>query len=118
MGTYVKDGNSCIGCETVKSFPNGCFGCHNLKSNYEILTIICKNKLPKYCTPAQYIEIRKENYPDDGPIWVRTKDDYNWILITYLELAGKWCYKVDANTCIIANTDGKPPSDYRLKETP
>ena len=109
MGTYVKDGNSCIGCEAVKSFPDGCCDCPNLKSNYAILTIICKNRLPKYCTPAQYIEIRGKDYPDDGPVWARHIRDDIWSLTDFGET------KDDNNDYeyVIANTDGKPPTDYR-----
>jgi len=32
MGTYVKDGNSCIGCDFLEEFPELCKKCDNLKS--------------------------------------------------------------------------------------
>lgn len=31
MGTYVKNGNSCIGCHATGIFPDGCLSCANLK---------------------------------------------------------------------------------------
>ena len=37
MGTYVKDGNSCIGCSLLEDFPNECTRCNNLKSKIELI---------------------------------------------------------------------------------
>jgi len=44
MGTYVKDGNSCIGCESANSFPDECGGCNNLKSQIELIKLGSKLK--------------------------------------------------------------------------
>jgi len=35
--TYVKDGNSCIGCNCA--LPDDCSGCNNLKSQVELIKI-------------------------------------------------------------------------------
>ncbi len=35
MGTFVKDGNSCIGCSCLDDFPYECTGCNNLKPKEE-----------------------------------------------------------------------------------
>ena len=35
MGTYVKDGNSCIGCSC--EFPDECGSCNNLKSQIDLI---------------------------------------------------------------------------------
>ena len=45
MGTYVKDGNSCIGCGSLLDFPYNCYNCKNLKSNIEIIKVIKDQKL-------------------------------------------------------------------------
>ena len=39
MGTYVENGNSCIGCSLVEEFPGECNGCHNLKSEIDLILI-------------------------------------------------------------------------------
>lgn len=42
MGTYVKDGNSCIGCSLLNEFPGECGSCNNLKSQVELIQIHSK----------------------------------------------------------------------------
>ena len=37
MGTYVKNGNSCIGCSCLDGFPDYCIDCNNLKSKVELI---------------------------------------------------------------------------------
>ena len=39
MGTYVKDGNQCIGCECLPEFPDLCTECTNLKPDVELVRV-------------------------------------------------------------------------------
>ena len=39
MGTYVKNGNSCIGCNLLEEFPGECNGCNNLKDQVELIEV-------------------------------------------------------------------------------
>ena len=39
MGTFVHDGNSCIGCTLSGSFPIECDGCQNLRDKSELILI-------------------------------------------------------------------------------
>ena len=78
MGTYVKDGNSCIGCGSLLDFPDNCYNCKNLKSNIEIIKVIKDQKLKssnnKYETALQ---VRKEfiQYINDNG-YIKNYDDW------------------------------------------
>ena len=50
MGEYVKNGNSCIGCECLPDFPNKCHGCNNLKD--EVPKRHCQNGRADICLAA------------------------------------------------------------------
>ena len=52
MGTYVKDGNSCIGCQLLEEFPDKCAGCSNLKSNVELIKEVAIKTKPAPTQPA------------------------------------------------------------------
>ncbi len=68
MGTYVKDGNSCIGCTLLEEFPGECNGCHNLKSEVDLIQMLIEKDLPEKCTPEQWEEITGETFPDAGVV--------------------------------------------------
>ena len=70
--------------------------------------------LPKYCTPAQYKEITGEDWPGDGPVWIKTvgtnykgQKVSNVIMQAY---GDRETYPLEY--IIIANESGKPPKDY------
>ena len=62
-----------------------------------------------------------KKYPDDGPVWknyviINRKEEenshvkFNWRLALYKHIDNS------EDLCVVANENGKPPDDWRLKE--
>ena len=55
MGRFVKDGNSCGGCELLGEFPDKCLGCSNLKSAVVLIKEMSKEKQAQEVTVEEAI---------------------------------------------------------------
>ncbi len=90
MGTYVKNGNSCIGCLLLEGFPERCGGCRNLKSKAELMKIVAlrDEEIKKLRDALNLILVKCTDHDEYSRF-----EDYKQLTNDIISICGKTLFK-------------------------
>ena len=90
MGTFVKDGNECIGCCILEEFPDKCDGCSNLKNAVTLIKEFAPRSRPAGGSSAAGSGQRACS--SDGPVDPAQSDARRLTLVPVKKIKGNGWY--------------------------